>query len=37
VQLSTVDEYEYEGVLGLKFATVWNPVSGNDEVSIVLT
>lgn len=37
VQLSTIQEYEYEGVLGWQFDAVWNPVSGNDEMVITLT
>jgi hypothetical protein len=37
VQLADVQEYEYEGVLGLKFTAVFSPSSGNDEVKITLT
>lgn len=37
VQLSDVEETEYMGVLALKFNTVFNPSSGNDEVKITLT
>lgn len=37
VQLSDVEEYEYEGVLGLRFNAVFSPSSGNDEVKVTLT